>query len=113
MPDGGPKGNWMGIRPVHCREAVAFFLNFTYMIDMPEHERILRENQDKLYGNGGVDDKVLVETVLSQMRREYPEVYACAKKVVEYFASTWDWQCNDEELLYLILHIYRVQQKND
>lgn len=68
-PDGGPNGNWMGIRPVHCREAVAFFLNFTYMIDMPEHERILRENQDRLYGNGGVEDKVSVETVLSQMRQ--------------------------------------------
>lgn len=68
-PDGGPSGNWMGIRPVHCREAVAFFLNFTYMIDMPEHEQILRENQDRLYGNGGVDDKVSVETVLSQMRQ--------------------------------------------
>lgn len=69
-PDGGPVGNWMGIRPVHCREAVAFFLNFTYMIDMPEHEKILRENQDRLYGNGGVNDKVTVETVLSQMRQQ-------------------------------------------
>lgn len=69
QPDGGPQGNWMGIRPVHCREAVAFFLNFTYMIDMPEHEQILRENQDRLYGNGGVDDKVTVETVLAQMRQ--------------------------------------------
>ena len=69
QPDGGPQGNWMGIRPVHCREAVAFFLNFTYMIDMPEHEQILRENQDRLYGNGGVDDKVTPETVLAQMRQ--------------------------------------------
>ena len=68
-PDGGPSGNWMGIRPVHCREAVAFFLNFTYMIDMPEHEVILRENQDRLYGNGGVNDKVTPERVLSQMRQ--------------------------------------------
>ena len=67
--DGGPAGNWMGIRPVHCREAVAFFLNFTYMIDMPEHERILMENQDRLYGNGGPDDKVTPETVLAQMRQ--------------------------------------------
>lgn len=67
--DGGPAGNWMGIRPVHCREAVAFFLNFTYMIDMPEHERILMENQDRLYGNGGITDKVTPETVLSQMRQ--------------------------------------------
>lgn len=68
-PDGGPNGNWMGIRPVHCREAVALFLNFTYMIDMPEHEQILYDNQDRLYGNGGVNDKVTPETVLAQMRQ--------------------------------------------
>lgn len=69
LPDGGPVGNWMGIRPVHCREAVALFLNFTYMIDMPEHEEILRANVDRLYGNGGPEDKVSVETVLQQMRQ--------------------------------------------
>ena len=68
-PDGGPVGNWMGIRPVHCREAVALFLNFTYMIDMEEHEEILRANEDRLYGNGGVNDKVTAETVLRQMRQ--------------------------------------------
>ncbi len=69
LPDGGPAGNWMGIRPVHCREVVALFLNFTYMIDMPEHEAILRANVDRLYGNGGVNDKVSVEVVLQQMRQ--------------------------------------------
>ena len=69
QPDGGPAGNWMGIRPVHCREVVALFLNFTYMIDMPEHEEILRQNVDRLYGNGGKEDKVSVETVLQQMRQ--------------------------------------------
>ena len=69
LPDGGPVGNWMGIRPVHCREAVALFLNFTYMIDMPEHEEILHANVDNLYGNGGVNDKVTVEVVLKQMRQ--------------------------------------------
>ena len=67
--DGGPAGNWMGIRPVHCREVVALFLNFTYMIDMPEHEEILCANEDRLYGNGGVNDKVTAETVLRQMRQ--------------------------------------------
>ena len=70
LPDGGPVGNWMGIRPVHCREAVALFLNFTYMIDMPEHEEILRENADRLYGNGGVNDKVTADVVLKQMRQQ-------------------------------------------
>ena len=70
LPDGGPAGNWMGIRPVHCREVVALFINFTYMIDMQEHEEILKANEDILYGNGGVDDKVTAEKVLSQMRQQ-------------------------------------------
>lgn len=70
LPDGGPAGNWMGIRPVHCREVVALFINFTYMIDMKEHEEILKANEDILYGNGGVNDKVTAEKVLSQMRQE-------------------------------------------
>lgn len=69
QPDGKPDGNWMGIRPVHCREVVAFFLNFTFMIDMKEHEDILIANENKLYGNGGVNDKVTAETVLAQMRQ--------------------------------------------
>lgn len=66
--NGGPTGNWMGIRPVHCRESVAMFLNFTYMIDMPEHEEILRANADRLYD----DNKQLVDVnkVLSQMRQQ-------------------------------------------
>ena len=51
--------------------------------------------------------------LLGQMRREYPAVYACARVVVEYFAGSWGWQCNDEELLYLMMHIYRVQRQRD
>ena len=66
--DGGPVGNWMGIRPVHCRESVALFLNFTYMIDMPEHEQILRENADKLYDDN--KNPIQVERVLQQMRQK-------------------------------------------
>lgn len=65
--DGGPVGNWMGIRPVHCRESVAFFLNFTFMIDMPEHEEILRANADQLYDDN--KQPVRVEDVLAKMRR--------------------------------------------
>lgn len=67
QPDGKPAGNWKGIRPVHCREVIAVFINFTYMIGMPEHEEILRENQDILYGNGGREDKITPEKVMAQM----------------------------------------------
>ena len=67
LDNGGPVGNWMGIRPVHCRESVAFFLNFTYLIDMDEHEAILHENAGKLYDDNR--EPVKVEEVLAKMRR--------------------------------------------
>ena len=67
-PDGGPVGNWMGIRPVHIRESIALFLNFTYMIDMPEHEQILEENKDKLYDDN--KNPIEVARVLQQMRQQ-------------------------------------------
>ena len=39
------------------------------MIDTPEHEQILRENEDILYGNGGPTDRVTADKVLAQMRQ--------------------------------------------
>lgn len=69
-PDGGHTTNWMGIRPVHCREAVAVFLNLCYITDMKEHEELIRANENLLYGNGGTGDKVTAVLVLSQMKQE-------------------------------------------
>ena len=69
LPDGGPSGNWMGIRPVHCRESVAFFLNYSSLLDMPELEQLLRDNPDKLYDDN--KQPVSPETVLQKMRTKY------------------------------------------
>ena len=67
-PDGGPTPNWMGIRPVHCREAVALFLNIGFITDMKEHEELIRANEHLLYGNGGTGDPVTADRALAQMR---------------------------------------------
>lgn len=49
--------------------------------------------------------------MLKTAAREYPQVYICALKVTDYLKKTWGWKCNDEELLYLMLHINRVREK--
>ena len=69
-PDGGPSGNWMGIRPVHCREAVAFMLNVTYMFGLEEVVQVMRNSPYPLYGNDG---KTLepIDRVVSKMRAPY------------------------------------------
>lgn len=53
-----------------------------------------------------------ISGMLVQMKRECPGAYLCAREIAEYFRNTWSWSCNDEELLYLTLHISRLQEKN-
>lgn len=47
---GGLNGSWKGIRPVHCREVVALYLNIGYMCTMPEFQQFV-VNDLKLYDN--------------------------------------------------------------
>ena len=54
-----------------------------------------------------------ISGMLAQMRRDYPQVYQCARAIADYFRATWNWQCNDEEIVYLMLHITRLQEKNE
>ena len=54
-----------------------------------------------------------ISGMLRQLAREYPDVYLCAQAVTEYFKDAWNWQCNDEEQVYLMLHINRVREKTD
>lgn len=68
-PDGGPAGNWKGIRPVHCRESVAFMLNYTGLLAMPELERMLHDNAHRLYDDN--NNPVPVEELLLKMRKRY------------------------------------------
>lgn len=49
--------------------------------------------------------------MLRTLAREYPTIYLCARNVVAYLKSTYGWVCNDEETLYLMLHINRVYEK--
>ena len=50
-------------------------------------------------------------TMLKALTREYPAIYVCAMKVTDYLNKTWGWNCEDEELLYLMLHINRVCER--
>lgn len=52
-----------------------------------------------------------VNTMLRTLMREYPDIYLCALKVTEYFRSKWKWQCTDDEIIYLMMHIHRVKDR--
>lgn len=70
----------------------------------------LRYLIQRLISGKQVDTKL--NGMLPQLRREYPCLYACTQAVAKYFLTEWNWQCSEEERLYLMLHIGRLQEKN-
>ena len=68
--DGGAKGNWKAIRPVHCREAVAVMLNVAFMLSQDkEMEDLMRPHEDKYTDDSG--NPVSADRLLAQLRQGY------------------------------------------
>lgn len=51
--------------------------------------------------------------LLRSLAKEHPDVYTCALKIARYFEGTWKWRCNEEEILYLMLHIFRLLERTE
>lgn len=52
-------------------------------------------------------------SMLRGLTREYPDIYLCARRVEKFLAQEYHWHCNDEEVLYLMIHINRVREKGE
>lgn len=51
--------------------------------------------------------------MLDELSASYPQVYACARDVAQSIEQKYGWHCSRDEVLYLMLHIYRVQSRDD
>lgn len=51
--------------------------------------------------------------MLSELSAEYPATYRCAQAVAKEIEQRHDWHCSSDEVLYLMLHIYRVQNRQN
>ena len=49
--------------------------------------------------------------MLDELAAEYPAIYHCACTVAQNIQQHHGWHCNRDEVLYLMLHIYRVQTR--
>ena len=47
------------------------------------------------------------------MKKEFPQTYMCVINILDYFRDKIQWNPNDEELLYLMLHINRLCTRED
>ena len=45
------------------------------------------------------------------VRRQYPEIYACTRRISQHLADRYGWTCTEEEELYLTMHIHHVKSE--
>ena len=48
-------------------------------------------------------------SLFRQAARDFPDAYRCASAINNYLQKEYNWSCTDEELLYLMMHINRLQ----
>lgn len=46
--------------------------------------------------------------ILSSFVKEQPNICECVNEIANYLEGTWDLKCNDDEKLYMVIHINRV-----
>ena len=51
--------------------------------------------------------------MLSELSAEYPATYRCAQAVAKEIEQRHGWHCSSDEVLYLMLHIYRLQNRQN
>nr|WP_281495344.1 PRD domain-containing protein [Streptococcus uberis] len=51
-------------------------------------------------------------TMLKTMSREYPKEYYCVLQITKYLNQNWSWNCDEEEMLYLLIYVTRLSNKN-
>lgn len=63
------------------------------------------------------DENVCISThnrqLFEDVKRSFPEIHGCVEDIAKFFWDALHWKLNDEELLYLMLHINRLCSRED
>lgn len=69
----------------------------------------LRYLIDRL-SSGTAHERTRNSGLFREARAQSPEAYDCARAIDDHLFETYGWRCSDEELLYLMMHINRLNQ---
>lgn len=68
---------------------------------------LLRRMQDGAQETNGMS------SAMRSLAVKYPRVYHCTMRVVRYFSLNFQWECTEDEILYLFMHINRLRERSD
>ena len=75
-----------------------FISHMQYLLKRRKAQSTLNSDNDKMF---------------TLLKEEYPETYDCVVDIKEYLKEYLNWSLNNEELLYLMLHVNRLYSRED
>lgn len=81
--------------------------DFNYARFVSHMQYLLKRKDENI--NISSRNKLLFEEV----KESCPEAYSCTKDIEKYFIDALNWHLNEEELLYIILHVNRLCSRED
>ncbi len=94
-------------------QAILNIIKYHYSLELDPsslaYERLLvhlRYFADRVLNHQRFDDSS--DKFIARMLKEFSEEYECTKKIRTYLQKQFDYEVNDEEMVYLAVHIHRV-----
>lgn len=53
-----------------------------------------------------------MSSAMRPLIQQYPDIYRCTMRVVGYFSRNFQWECSEDEILYLFMHINRLRERS-
>lgn len=75
-----------------------FVSHFQYLMKRQQKEKLI-----------GTDNSKIFDSIIE----EYPDTFKCVKRIRDYLKTEFDFRLDEEELLYLILHVNRLCVRED
>lgn len=75
-----------------------FVSHFQYLMKRQQKGKLIGTDNSKIFGS-------IIE--------EYPDTFKCVKRIRDYLKTEFDFRLDEEELLYLILHVNRLCVRED
>lgn len=75
-----------------------FVTHVQYLLKRAKNEKLISTKNQKMF---------------EAIKNQYPETYRCVLQIRDYFSEELDMKLNEEELLYLILHVNRLCVRED
>lgn len=60
----------------------------------------------------GAQESTGMGAAMWPIRLQYPEIFRCTQKIADYLLQSCGWQCSQDEMLYLFMHINRLESRN-